>query len=268
MVPCQPSGAPPGSRGGRRTPLKRTPRAPRQSKGAPWKASPLAPWARHLRSNDLENYRAPPPSPSGSKRGTMEAKQYAAVLTGAMRRLTEEDTTITAERIKQEVFPEASLEGAPPSPLCSPSADLRADVTKLFEQTMKLLQQAVKDNSEPAELEAALNAAKLTPVQLDTFVRFWKVQRAKVSPRTPPCARSSLSLPAARVGAQEDRVQCRTVSDAMADRLQARLQVCGRDQPARRHRGADIRSLTEGTCRQRYRHTSARTQSISLFVCA
>lgn len=47
---------------------------------------------------------------------------------------------------------------------------------------MKLLQQAVKENSEPAELEAALTAAKLTPVQLDTFVRFWKVQRAKVHP--------------------------------------------------------------------------------------
>lgn len=43
----------------------------------------------------------------------MEAKQYAAVLTGAMRRLTEEDVTITAERIKQEVFPEAPLEGRP-----------------------------------------------------------------------------------------------------------------------------------------------------------
>ena len=41
----------------------------------------------------------------------MEAKQYAAVLTGAMRKLTEEDQTISAERIKQEVFPEASIEG-------------------------------------------------------------------------------------------------------------------------------------------------------------
>ena len=54
------------------------------------------------------------------------------------------------------------------------------DVTKLFDTTMKLLQQAVKDNSEPSELEAALTAAKLTPVQVDTFGRFWKVQRGKV----------------------------------------------------------------------------------------
>ena len=41
----------------------------------------------------------------------MEAKQYAAVLTGAMRRLTEEDLSITAERIKQEVFPDLAQEG-------------------------------------------------------------------------------------------------------------------------------------------------------------
>ena len=40
-----------------------------------------------------------------------EAKQYAAVLTGAMRRLTEDDLTITSERIKQEVFAEVALEG-------------------------------------------------------------------------------------------------------------------------------------------------------------
>lgn len=73
-------------------------------------------------------------SASSSKRGTMEAKQYAAVLTGAMRRLTEEDTTITAERIKQEVFPDASLEGAPalissssPAHLCRRHEAIRAD---------------------------------------------------------------------------------------------------------------------------------------------
>lgn len=59
---------------------------------------------------------------------------------------------------------------------------------------MKLLQQAVKDNSEPAELEAALNAAKLTPVQLDTFARFWKVQRAKVPLAPTVRTRSSLRL--------------------------------------------------------------------------
>lgn len=41
----------------------------------------------------------------------MEAKQYAAVLTAATRRLTEDDASITTERIKQEVFPDGNLEG-------------------------------------------------------------------------------------------------------------------------------------------------------------
>mmetsp|Transcript_17952 Transcript_17952/g.30535 ORF Transcript_17952/g.30535 Transcript_17952/m.30535 type:complete len:188 (+) Transcript_17952:13-576(+) len=90
-------------------------------------------------------------------------KLFAALLNGVLRRVFENDQSITPEFLKEQIFAEEDV-----------SVD---EISQLSEVSAKVMAQAAYKNWDLSKLETLLKNSPFSEVQQEIFIRFWKLKK-------------------------------------------------------------------------------------------